>query len=106
IDLVRCRLDDLPPTSKAELIDRVDDHVTDPRLTRTALDRFMADPANHGRKLFGRYVVCRTSGSQGLPLTVVHNPLSLRVLFGLHMGRANVGGASLAEGLRRLWHPA
>src|SRR5205823_5265571 len=57
IDLDRCSLADLPPTSKAELIDRVDEHVTDPRLTRKALDHFMADPENHGRRLFGRYVV-------------------------------------------------
>src|SRR5262249_24697208 len=95
-----------PPTTKPELIDRIDKVVTDPRITREDLDRWMSDPANHGRLLFGRYAVCRTSGSQGLPLTVIHNPLSLEVLFGVQMARGKVGGVRIGDGLRRLWNPA
>jgi phenylacetate-coenzyme A ligase PaaK-like adenylate-forming protein len=106
IDLARCDLADLPSVRKDELIDRVPEMATDPRITREALDRFLADPANHGRLLFGKYAVCRTSGTQGLPLTVVHNPRSLEVLFGVQMGRGNVGRVGVGEGLRRLWHPA
>ena len=106
IDLDRCRLTDLPPTTKPELIDRVVEMATDPRITREALGHFMADPANAGRLLFGRYAVCRTSGSQGQPLTIIHNPLSLEVLFALQMGRGNVNEVGVAEGLRRLRHPA
>src|SRR5262245_46146503 len=106
IDLARCDLADLPPTTKPELIDRIDEVVTDPRITRGVLDRWMTDPANHGRLLFGRYAVCRTSGSQGPPLTVIHNPLSLEVLFGVQMARGKVGGVGLREGWRRLRNPA
>ena len=106
IDLNRCRLEDLPPTNKSELTERIDEVVTDPRITREALSQFLADPANHNRLLFGQYAVCRTSGTQGSPLTVVHNRLSLEVLFGVQMGRGKVGGVSLAEGLRRFRQPA
>src|SRR5438105_2275663 len=67
IDLDRCRLSDLPPVTKTEIRDRLDEVMTDPRVNRESLERFMADPENHGRRFLGRYVVCRTSGSQGLP---------------------------------------
>lgn len=106
IDLRRCRLSDLPPVTKAELAERLDEVVTDRRVTRAALERFMADPANAKTKFLGKYVVCRTSGSQGAPLTVVHNRLSLEVMYALHMTRGRVEQAGLREGLRRLFAPA
>ena len=43
IDLDRCRLSDLPPVTKAELMDHLDEVVTDSRITRQSLDQFMAD---------------------------------------------------------------
>jgi phenylacetate-CoA ligase len=106
IDLASCRLADLPPTHKDELAEHLDEVVTDPRLNRASLGEFMADPANADRLFLGKYGVCRTSGSQGAPLTVIHNLLSLDVLFGLQMTRGNVSKPTVAETLRRLREPA
>jgi phenylacetate-CoA ligase len=106
LDVRRCRLADLPPVTKAEIMDHLDEVVTDPQLSHEALERFMADPANAQRKFLGKYVVCRTSGSQGAPLTVIHNPLSLEVMYALHMTRGRVKEAGLTEGLRRLFNPS
>jgi phenylacetate-coenzyme A ligase PaaK-like adenylate-forming protein len=106
IDLLHCRLSDLPITTKSELKEHLDEVVTDPGVTRESLAAFMANPKNARRRFLGKYVVCRTSGSQGVPLTVIHNSLSLDVMYALHMTRGHVDRASLGEGLRRLWSPA
>jgi phenylacetate-coenzyme A ligase PaaK-like adenylate-forming protein len=45
--------------------------VTDRRVTRQRVERFIAEPANLGRAFLGRYAVCHTSGSQGQPALVV-----------------------------------
>jgi phenylacetate-coenzyme A ligase PaaK-like adenylate-forming protein len=106
IDLLRCRLSDLPITTKSELKEHLDEVVTDPGVTRESLLAFMANPENARRKFLNKYVVCRTSGSQGVPLTVIHNSLSLDLMYALHMTRGHVERASLGEGLRRLFSPA
>jgi phenylacetate-coenzyme A ligase PaaK-like adenylate-forming protein len=106
LDLGRCPLTDLPPVTKAELTDHLDEVMTDRRITRQALDQFMADPENARRKFLGKYVVCRTSGSQGAPLVVIHNALSLEVMYALQMTRGRVKRASVIEGIRRLFDPA
>ncbi len=71
LDLDRCRPADVPPLTKAELMARFDEIVTDRRVRRADVERFMADPANLGRFYLGRYAVCHTSGSQGQPAVVV-----------------------------------
>jgi len=106
LDVRRCRLADLPSVTKAEIVDHLDEVVTDRRLSPEALERFMADPANTQRRFLGKYVVCRTSGSQGAPLTVIHNALSLEVMYALHMTRGRVQQAGVVEGLRRLFKPS
>ncbi len=106
LDVTRCPLADLPTVTKAELVEHLDEVMTDPGVNRRSLEQFMADPENHRRRLLGRYVVCRTSGSQGAPLTVVHNRLSLEVMYALQMTRGRVKPAGLVEGARRLLDPA
>src|SRR5947199_18054 len=71
IDVERCSLRDLPTLTKAEMMARFDDVVTDRRVTRAGVEDFIADPANLGRYYLGRYAVCHTSGSQGQPALVV-----------------------------------
>src|SRR5207302_1325208 len=105
LDLRRCRLTDLPPVTKDELKYHLVDVATDPEMTRAGVERFMADPDNARRRFLGKYVVCRTSGSQGAPLTILHNPLSLEVMYALQMTRGRVEQAGLVEGLRRLVNP-
>ena len=71
LDLARCRPGDLPPLTKAEMMANFDRIVTDPRVTRGGVERFIADPCNLRRHFLGRYAVCHTSGSQGQPALVV-----------------------------------
>src|SRR5690606_32170078 len=57
----------LPVTSKAELMPRFDDWVTDPAVTLAAVRAFVEDPALIGEKFLGRYTVTTTSGTTGTP---------------------------------------
>jgi phenylacetate-coenzyme A ligase PaaK-like adenylate-forming protein len=58
----------LPVTGKQSLMDRFDDWVTDPAVTRQRVQEFVADPALIGQRLAGAhadYVVATTSGTTG-----------------------------------------
>jgi phenylacetate-CoA ligase len=90
IDLGRCRLADLPVTTKEEMMADFDRVVTDPRVRRAELERYTAGPGEPAAPFLGRYPVCHTSGSQGQPLLVVHDPLVLDLLFSFQMMRGNV----------------
>lgn len=57
----------LPVTSKATLMPHLDDWVTDPAVTRAALQDFVDDPTRVGQKFLGRYPVTTTSGTTGTP---------------------------------------
>lgn len=57
----------LPVTSKAELMPRFDEWVTDPAVTLAAVRAFVEDPALIGEKFLGRYTVSTTSGTTGTP---------------------------------------
>lgn len=105
INLNKCRIEDLPTTTKADIMAHFDDVVTDPRVRRADVERFIDDPANVGRLLFDNYPVCHTSGSQGQPLLIVQDPLAVDLVFAFHMTRGNVGFGPL-EVLRRLAVPA
>lgn len=91
IDVERCSPDDIPPTTKAELMANFDRVVTDPAVTRAGLEKFIDDPGNIGELFVGKYPVCHTSGSQGQPMLVVQDPLVLDLLFAFQMTRGNVG---------------
>lgn len=69
----------LPVVTKAELMDRFDDWVTDPSVTRARVEAFLADPGNVGRDFVGRYVVCTTSGATGIPAILLHDHTALVV---------------------------
>jgi phenylacetate-CoA ligase len=106
IDTGRCALADLPVTTKGELMAHFDHVVTDPRVRRADLERFIDDPANVGQLFLGRYPVCHTSGSQGQPLIVVQDRLTLDLLFSFQITRGNVGYRfGPLEVARRLFAP-
>src|SRR5262249_54631872 len=90
IDLGHCALADLPVARKGELMAPFARVVTDPLVRRADLERFIDDPANVSRLFLGRYPVCHTSGSQGQPLIVVQDRLSLDLLFTFQMSRGNI----------------
>lgn len=80
-------LHQLPTVSKPQLMARFDDWVTDPRVTRSAVEPFVSDLDNLGRDFLGRYVIFTTSGSTGTPALPVQDPRAIAVMTGLAYGR-------------------
>ncbi|MGE3817843.1 MAG: phenylacetate--CoA ligase family protein [Isosphaeraceae bacterium] len=105
IDLDRFTIEDLPPTSKGELMASFDRAVTDPSVTRAGLERFMDDPSNTARLFLGRYVASHTSGSQGQPMLTVQDRRCVERFFGLQMTRGNAERVNPAHAVRRLFRP-
>lgn len=56
-------LGDLPVVSRAELMARFDDWVTDPQLKLAELRSFIADPSRIGEAYLGKYLVWESSGT-------------------------------------------
>jgi phenylacetate-CoA ligase len=106
IDVSRCRLKELPITTKTEMMERFDDLITDPAIRRMELERFMENPDNVGRLFLGRYPVCHTSGSLGRSLLIVQNLQTIELMLGFQMTRGNVGyRVGPVEAIRRLFKP-
>ncbi len=72
-------LSQLPPVTKSQLMEHLDDVVTDRAVTRAGLDAFLADQATIGQPFLGRYLVATSSGSTGHPGVFVQDELA-RVL--------------------------
>ena len=73
----------LPPVTKTALMQRFDDWVTDPAVTRDAVEAFVAEPGTIGSDFLGRHVVFTTSGSTGVPALLVQDARSIAVMTGL-----------------------
>ena len=67
------QLRSLPVISKAELMARFDEWVTDPEITLAGLQAFTADPKRIAEPYLGRYVVWESSGSSGQPAIFVQD---------------------------------
>ena len=63
----------LPVMTKAEMVERFDDVVTDPRLTRTLVDDHVASAPQGLAYLLGRYLVLASGGSSGARATFVYS---------------------------------
>jgi phenylacetate-coenzyme A ligase PaaK-like adenylate-forming protein len=94
----RPRLEDLPRVSRAELMARFDQWVTDPDIRRSAIDDFIADPVRCGDAFLGRYAVWTSSGTSGVPGVYVSDPDALAV----HDALLALRGPSL-NGAAMLW---
>jgi phenylacetate-CoA ligase len=81
------RLTDLPPVTKASLMDEFDDVMTEPSLTRRLVDEFVAEPSRRGGVLLGRYAVWASSGTTGEPGYFVHDPDALALYDALEWQR-------------------
>ncbi len=88
---------DLPPVSKPQLMAHFDDWVTDPAITRTGLEAFVADPALVGIRYLGRYFACTSSGTTGHPGLFVHDRAAIACYRA--QGIRAVGAALNAAGL-------
>ncbi len=82
-------LRDLPPVSKPELMGAFDEWVTDPAVTWAAVSDFLADSSRVGHPFLGRYFVCTTSGTTGVPGVFVHDPAALAVFRALVAARVD-----------------
>jgi len=64
---------DLPVLTKAELRERFDDLVTDRRLTRAGIERFLAGSEDARELYLGTFRVLHTSGSAGPPVYIAYS---------------------------------
>lgn len=106
LDLARCRVSDLPVLTKAEMMERFDDIVTDRAIRKDQLQAFMDEPANLGKLYLGRYGVSHTSGSQGRPALIVQDEQALLVTFAARFARATPIPRWRLSHVHRLWKPA
>ena len=80
------KLNDLPVTSKVDLMDKFDNWLTDRSLTLKGAREHMESMDNLGIPI-GQYAVFRTSGSSGEPAVVVIPSSFLEFAFGLFLAR-------------------
>lgn len=74
-----CPISDYPTTNKSDMAKHFDKWFTDRSVTRKAVDRFMSDLSNAGKKLNGKYLVYTTSGSTGMPCVVLYDDTTINV---------------------------
>jgi phenylacetate-coenzyme A ligase PaaK-like adenylate-forming protein len=106
IDLNHFALSQLPTTNKAEVASHFEESLTDRRIRRADVERFIDNPDNLGRWFLDRYAVSHTSGSQGQPLLILQDRRALKVFFAAMCSRGNPSGTpGVLEGIRRFLHP-
>lgn len=100
VDLTR-----IAPVTRAELMGRFDEWVTDPALRLDELMEFVRDPARAAEPWLGRYVVWESSGTSGRPGIFVQDARAMAVYDALEAVRhsaPSVHGGSLFGGFSPL----
>ena len=90
-------VEQLPVVTKSELMARFDDWVTDPEVTKAAVETFAAEPTRVGERFLGRYTVWTTSGATGTPALLVQDEQALAVMTSLAWVRAVPAWIGLRE---------
>jgi len=106
IDIGRCALSDLPTLTKSEMMENYDELVTDRRLKKADLSRFMEDRGNLGKLYLGSYGVSHTSGSQGQPALIVQDRYALSLIFATQFARGTKLTRRYLPHIGRLINPA
>lgn len=65
IDINNCKPEDFPVLTKADVIEHFDRIVTDPRITKEKISRFLEESKNSNDLFLNKYYVIHTSGSSG-----------------------------------------
>jgi len=89
----RAPLEALPVVTKRDLMGDFDRWVTDPQLTRTGVEGFLADRAHIGERHLDRYAVWKSSGTSGEPGVFVQDGAALATydaLIGVQLGAAGL----------------
>lgn len=66
-------LSDLPVVTKSQMMTSFDDVLTDRNITMNKINEFTKHLENIGHKIDGKYLVFKTSGSTGIPATVLYD---------------------------------
>lgn len=66
-------LEELPLTSKQELVANFDNWLTDPAITAAGVRAYLADPENSGRPFLDKYSALTTSGTTGDPMPLLRD---------------------------------
>jgi phenylacetate-coenzyme A ligase PaaK-like adenylate-forming protein len=106
IDGSSFELSDLPTSSKSEIMEHFDDALTVPDVHRDEVEEFLADESNLGQYFRDKYVLSRTSGSQGQPLLIVQTPENLELLFALQASRGNHQSLNIWQAVKHFLSPA
>ncbi len=100
-------LQELPPVTKSSLMANFDDCVTDPALSMSGVEAFVADKTLIGSRYLDRFAVWTTSGTSGYPGIYIQDGEALALYIALAAVRATLAWNSplsmlkiLAKGLR------
>jgi len=94
------KLNDLPVTSKVDLMGEFDNWLTDRSLTLAQAREHMGNMDNLGVPI-GQYAVFRTSGSSGEPAVVVLPSSVLEFIFGLYLARLSKSQLIMTEKIQK-----
>ena len=72
-------LEDLPTTNKKDLMNNFNDWVTDKNINWKRIDEFTSNIENVGRMIDDKYLIFKTSGSTGNPVTVLYDKKNIDV---------------------------
>lgn len=92
-------LEQLPVTTKSELMANFDDWVARPDLKLDALVNFTHDPTRIGRPYLGQYTVWTSSGTTGAPGLFVQDPQALSVYEALFAVRNGIDARSMLRSM-------
>lgn len=77
----------LPPVMKPELLKHFDVWMTDHKITRASVESFVSDKSLVGHHYLGRYFVCTTSGTTGVPTILIHDQGMLALSSAVELAR-------------------
>ena len=77
IDIETCQLTDLPIVDKQMMMANFDDFVTDRRLKKAQISRWLEDKNNLGKMYMGEYIAFKTSGTTGENALVIYDRRAL-----------------------------
>ncbi|MCF0121467.1 MAG: phenylacetate--CoA ligase family protein, partial [Oscillospiraceae bacterium] len=69
------QLEDLPSTTKKTLMEHFADWPTDPEISMESVLEHLSDVKNLDKQYLGKYLVSTTSGSTGIPTTVIQSQM-------------------------------
>lgn len=100
IDIKSCKVEDLPVITKQMMMDNFDDFVTDKRLKRAELRKWLSDKNNLGKMYLNHFIPFQTSGTTGENALIVYNRKSMDWVHSTVIARqANYKTPSLFEQL-------